>query len=237
MRDAPLQPPAREGIDDGLAWSLFLGADDPPGTVVILHGAGSTRSSHFDFARVCTGHGLAALVFDARGHGDSGGAMDGRAIADVAAMAGLARSLTGAEPVGLRGSSMGGFLSLASAAAARARAVVAICPAPGEGLARGLRAGRLDFAADEPALEALLVSVDLAACAEALGEGLLLLHAQGDEQVPVEHSQLLHDAAPGSRLIAVPGGHHRSVQHDPELQDAAARFLARALRAAPGVPG
>ena len=44
-------------------------------------------------------------------------------------------------------------------------------------------------------------------------------------------SRALHEAAQGSRLIEVPGGHHRSVQHDPELQAAAVRFLVRAAKA------
>jgi hypothetical protein len=47
--------------------------------------------------------------------------------------------------------------------------------------------------------------------------------------VPVELSRALHDAAPASKLVVVPGGHHRSVQHDEELQGMAARWLARAL--------
>ena len=61
---------------------------------------------------------------------------------------------------------------------------------------------------------------------------MLLLHAEGDEQVPVEHSRELarYFTAPGSRLIAVPGGHHRSIQHDPELQAVSLRFIARTLR-------
>jgi uncharacterized protein len=48
--------------------------------------------------------------------------------------------------------------------------------------------------------------------------------------VPIASSRALHAAAPGSRLVAVPGGHHRSVQHDAELQALAVRFIARALR-------
>ena len=62
---------------------------------------------------------------------------------------------------------------------------------------------------------------------------MLLLHARGDEQVPVQHSRELapHARAPGSRLIEVPGGHHRSIQHDEELQAVSLRFLARALSA------
>ena len=59
---------------------------------------------------------------------------------------------------------------------------------------------------------------------------LILLHAEGDEQVPVELSREVHArAAEPKKLIVVPGGHHRSVQHDPELQGAALRWLGRAL--------
>ena len=62
---------------------------------------------------------------------------------------------------------------------------------------------------------------------------LLLLHAEGDEQVPVEHSRAMHAAAQeagvASRLVVVPGGHHRSAQHDPELQTLILRWLRREL--------
>ena len=57
------------------------------------------------------------------------------------------------------------------------------------------------------------------------------MHAAGDETVPVEVSRALHAAAPGSRYVEVPGGHHRSVQHDPELQAYALRWVDRALAA------
>jgi pimeloyl-ACP methyl ester carboxylesterase len=60
----------------------------------------------------------------------------------------------------------------------------------------------------------------------------MLQHAEGDEVVPVILSRALHDAARGSRFIEVPGGHHRSVQHDPELQAATVRFLLRAAQEA-----
>ena len=224
--------PPELGRTDGLAWALHRPRDAPAGGVVVLHGAGSSKEPHFDFARLCAASGLAALCFDARGHGASDGPMDGRAIADVATMADVLREHAGAPAIGLRGSSMGGFLDLAAARRAGARAVVAICPATAGGLARGLREGRFAFAADAPALEALLEVVDLEAVAAALGEALLLQHAEGDDVVPVEHSRALHAAAPGSRLVVVPGGHHRSVQHDGELQAQAARFLARRLAVA-----
>ena len=82
-------------------------------------------------------------------------------------------------------------------------------------------------------MHALLTAADEAGAAAALGERLLLMHAEGDEQVPISVSRELHAAAPGSRLIAVPGGHHRSIQHDPELTAVAVRFLTRALRPRP----
>jgi pimeloyl-ACP methyl ester carboxylesterase len=116
----------------------------------------------------------------------------------------------------------------------QAAAVVAICPASAEQLARGLNDREFDFRADEEGLRTLLLGADEHGAAAALGERLLLLHAEGDERVPIATSRALHAAAPGSRLVAVPGGHHRSVQHDPELQALAVRFIQRALRPRPG---
>ena len=56
---------------------------------MILHGAGSAKESHFDFARGCRDEGMAALAYDARGHGRSEGAFGPGAIDDVLAMAAL----------------------------------------------------------------------------------------------------------------------------------------------------
>jgi alpha-beta hydrolase superfamily lysophospholipase len=60
---------------------------------------------------------------------------------------------------------------------------------------------------------------------------MLLLHAEGDEQIPVEHSAQLYRAAgmPHKRLIALAGGHHRSIQHDPEMHSESLRFIQRAF--------
>lgn len=231
--------PEEIGTEDGLAYSLWLPPDgrSPIGGVVILHGAASCKENHHDYARAALATGLAAIAFDQRGHGDSPGPMDGRAVEDVIAMAVLLRSrievLTGGgDPIALRGSSMGGYLALVAAADARADAVVAICPASGEGLARALAAGRLGFEADVPVLERLLTARDLNASVAGLEIPVLLMHAEGDEQVPVQHSQELAKALanPGSRLIVVPGGHHRSIQHDAELTAVSLRFLGRTLK-------
>jgi pimeloyl-ACP methyl ester carboxylesterase len=198
-----------------------------------LHGAGSSKESHYDFARATIALGLAALSFDQRGHGESDGPMDGRAVEDVVSMTGLLRrELGGPEArLALRGSSMGGYLALRCAAPAGADAVVAICPASAGGLRRALTDGTLRFDADPEALGELFDGGPLQPAVERLTIPILLLHAQGDEQVPVQHSRELACAlrAPASRLIELPGGHHRSIQHDAELQAVSLRFIERAL--------
>ena len=217
--------PEDAGTADGLAYVLYRPEGRCEGGVVVLHGAGSQKENHLDFARACRAHGMAAVVFDQRGHGASGGRLDGRVVEDVATIA----ELLPPGPVGLRGSSMGGWLALAAAQRVGAAAVVAICPASDDGLARALREGRFDFPADEEAVTAALAASDTTAAAAALGDRLLLLHAEGDEVVPVAHSRLLAERAPDARLIATPGGHHRSIQHDAELQGETLRWLRRRL--------
>jgi uncharacterized protein len=224
---------------NGLAYSLWLPSNGaiPRGGVVILHGAGSCKENHHDFARSAVAAGMAALAFDQRGHGESEGPMDGRALEDVAGMADLLREhMPEGMPVALRGSSMGGYLAILAAPGARAAAVVAMCPASAEGLARGLATGALQFDVDRASVQELLGAHDLNAAVSELPCPLLLLHAEGDEQVPVEHSRELASVMTqtGSRLVTVPGGHHRSVQHDPELNALALRFLDRAFGGASG---
>ena len=230
--------PTETGVRDGLAYSLWVPEPRQPlaGGIVILHGAGSCKENHHDFARAALAAGFASLAFDQRGHGESEGPMDARVLDDVAAMAALLRSSAGGPdlPLALRGSSMGGYLAILAAPGVGARAVVAICPAGAEGLRRGLASGTLRFDVEIPALESFLERHDLYEAAGSLAVPLLLLHAEGDEQVPVEHSRELARRASveGSRLIAVPGGHHRSVQHDPELRAVSLRWTRRALGAA-----
>jgi alpha-beta hydrolase superfamily lysophospholipase len=218
-------PPADRGFHGDLAYTLWLPDGPPSGGMVIIHGAGSCKENHHDMARAARAAGLGAVCFDLRGHGETGGRLDGRVLEDVAAIAELVP-----RPLALRGSSLGGYLAIAAAERAGAAAIVSICPAPGDGLARALRSGRLDFPVDLPAAEAVLVEHDLGLIVEQSEIPLLLVHAEGDEQVPYQHSVMLHEraAAPLKRLIVVPGGHHRSVQHDPELQGEALRFVRRA---------
>ena len=233
MRYVTPAGPAELGSRDGLAYSLWLPEGAPEAGLVVLHGAGSCKERHHDFARAARATGFAAVCFDQRGHGASEGALDARLLDDVATVAGL----LGDVPLALRGSSMGGYVAILAAERIGAGAVVAICPASAEGLWRGLRGDRVGFRADEPALEAFLAEHPLAEAVERSQVPLLLLHAEGDERVPVAHSRELARRSPAAatKLVVVPGGHHRSVQHDAELQGMALRWLRRTLR--PGDQG
>ena len=229
--------PSETGTVNGLAYTLWLPpATQPParGGIVVLHGADSCKESHHDFARAAVALGLGTICFDQRGHGETGGELGADVLQDVAAVAAKLREALGdAEaPLAVRGSSMGGYLTILAAPVVGARAAVAICPASADGLRRGLdEEDRFSFAADRVALRAFLDEHDLTLAAGQLTIPLLLMHAEGDERVPIAHSRELAKVltAPGSRLIAVPGGHHRSIQHDEELQAVSLRFIRRAL--------
>ena len=232
MKHAPPVPPEL-GSSDGISYALFLPEGEPEAGVVILHGAGSAKESHFDFARGCRDDGLAALAFDARGHGRSEGEFGPGALDDARAMVELLRAH--APAIALRGSSMGGFTAIHTAARdADLCAVVAICPAPEDLLLRSLRAeGPERFRCDVEATAHWLESLDLYSAVAGLGPatGLLLLHARGDEQVPYAVSEQLHAAAhEPKRMLLLPGGHHRSLQHDQELQAVSRRFIRNAAR-------
>jgi hypothetical protein len=207
--------------------------------VVIVHGAGSRKENHADFARLATAAGWAALAFDLPGHGESEPPMSGDAVEDVIAMARLLASQDGvdSERIAVRGSSLGGFLAIQAAAASEEIAgVIAICPAGQDHLASGVRSGRLEMRVADPiALEAWLISQDLDRAVERIApRPLILMHAEGDTQIPSDHSEQLYERAGDPRkLLIAPGGAHTTVQHDAELQGAALRWLEREL-AAPG---
>jgi fermentation-respiration switch protein FrsA (DUF1100 family) len=206
--------------------------------MVILHGAGSRKENHGDFGRTCAAGGWAALAFDQRGHGASEDGMGPAALGDVATMAGFLAGVDGvdSERVCVRGSSMGGFMAIEAAASAEGvAAAIAICPASADHLVRGLRREGLEVRIDpggEESLQAWLAEHDLREAVELMGsKPLLLIHARGDDQIPSQWSEELFErAADPRKLILLPGGHHRSAQHDAELHGIALRWLERSLR-------
>lgn len=112
------------GIDSCAAW-LYRTADVEAGVpvVVMAHGLSGTRRDRLGpFAERFAAAGFAALVFDHRGFGDSGGEADlfdpAAQLEDWRAAIAFARSLPGIDSsrVATFGSSMGGGNALAAAA-------------------------------------------------------------------------------------------------------------------------
>jgi dienelactone hydrolase len=230
--------PTEKGVEHGRPYWLWLPESAPPWPgMVIVHGAGSRKENHGDFGRACAAAGWAAVAYDQRGHGESEDEMGPEAVADAARMARFLAGRQGVDParVCVRGSSLGGWVAIHAAASSSAvAAALAICPAGEDHLRRGLRAGRYEFTAGAEAvanLDAWLSEHDLRDAVERLGtKPLLIVHARGDEQIPYQWSEELHrHALEPRKLILLPGGHHRSAQHDPELHGLALRWLDRCL--------
>lgn len=112
------------GSDRCAAWLYPTEAsDDPAPAVVMAHGLSGTRRDGLGpFAERFAEAGIAAIVFDHRGFGDSQGEPDlfhpRRQLEDWACAIAFARSLPGIDPdrVATFGSSMGGGNALAAAA-------------------------------------------------------------------------------------------------------------------------
>ena len=123
--------------EDCAAW-FYPGHDEtsPKPIVVMAHGLSGTRRDCLGpFAERFAAAGIAALLFDHRGFGDSGGEPDlfhpTRQLDDWRAAIGFARSLSGIDPdrVATFGSSMGGGNALAAAADDR-RVAAAVSQVP-----------------------------------------------------------------------------------------------------------
>ena len=115
----------------GSLWPAGTSRPRNHAAVVLLHGAGSTRSSVLDHAVVLANHGYGVLLFDARGHGRSGGrAMDFGWYGDKDVTAAVSflqtRPDVDDDLIAAVGLSMGGEEAIGAAASdRRIRAVVA----------------------------------------------------------------------------------------------------------------
>lgn len=218
--------------------------------VVLLHGAGSTRSNVLDEAGVLADAGFGVLMVDARGHGESGGrAMDFGWYGedDVAAAVDVLVAQPDVEPdrIGAVGLSMGGEQALgASGVDPRIRAVVAegatARSAPDEAWlseefgVRGWMQEQLEWVQDR--VTALLTDASFPRSSreavESADETRYLLITAGE--VPDEAHSVAYVAAGAPERVAVwtvPGADHTgglSVAPD-EWSERVTTFLADAL--------
>jgi alpha-beta hydrolase superfamily lysophospholipase len=209
-----------------LAGRLFLPAGRPEGALVVCHGAGSRKENHEIMGEQAAAAGLAALTFDFRGHGGSGGALDPDGWRDAVAAGERLLAESGAPWLAARGASMGGCMLLLAARARPGffRSLVLLCPADGASLLAGLDyfGDGMEAAAppdpqgreyggrfDGPALRPFLESLDLTAAASGMPR-VLLAHARDDDAVPFAHSRRLAAvlAPPSEFIVLAEGGHH-----------------------------
>lgn len=199
-----------------LVGDLTWVAHGAPG-VLVIHGHGSTRVNHADFCERVAAAGMNALAIDLRGHGESDGRMDAGVLDDVRAGLDLLVE-RGATRLGVRGSSLGGFLALLAASHPPVGAVVAICPTTGARLAA--KYPEYGWARE----------IELGPTLRDDGVARGYWHAHGDGTVPWELSFALYQRTPQPRHLHVAmGGSHQSLQHDPSIQDETVAFLERHL--------
>jgi len=219
-----------------LAASLYL---PEPGTdwaegIIVCHGLGSRKENYADFGVRASEAGFAVLAIDLRGHGKSGGRLDGNVFNDVAAALSYLQSRPEVNPmsIAIRGSSMGGWLAVHTAAhLVDLTAVVAYCP-PTESLlnitveeiamvqrghASTVVSGDIPRV-DVDSLMRLLYRLDIRKAARRINpRPLLLVHCEGDKVVPSHTSQTIYAAAEEPKAFwLLEGGDHRFAQHDPD---------------------
>ena len=212
---------ASEGVD--LAGRLFRPAGPARGALLVCHGAGSRKENHELMGEQAAAAGLAALTFDFRGHGESGGEMGPDGWRDGVAAGERLLAESGAPWLAARGASMGGCMLLLAARARPQffRSLVLLCPADGGSLLIGLDeldpqalpdgAREREYSArfDAGALRPFLERLDLVETARGLPR-VLLAHARDDDAVPFAHSERLAAVlAPPTEFICLSeGGHH-----------------------------
>jgi dipeptidyl aminopeptidase/acylaminoacyl peptidase len=206
--------------------------------LVVGHGAGSRRARHEPFCREACARGFAVLSLDLRGHGDSGGWADGPLEDDILAAAQFLRQHPAVDSDCLcyRGSSMGGFYGLKAAATPGFAAVALLCPAGERVMLEGLEdtlpvdpSTRWDVAS----MKAYFQQQDSLALAARVRCPVLLVHARGDDVVPLSHSLALTQHLGGdATLVALAGGSHTSAQHDPAVHRLTAGWLLDHIRSA-----
>jgi|Deesub1362A_J573_1020465.scaffolds.fasta_scaffold04716_7 alpha-beta hydrolase superfamily lysophospholipase len=207
--------------------------------VVVAHGLQSSMQSEklTRLARELAAAGYAALRFDHTGCGDSPGdpyavTLSGRRDELLAAAAFLARQVGEDLPRVYMGSSLGGTAAALAAAVAPPTAVVA-WSAPWDLPAVMARLRHDPEVARLTALARDMARHDMSRILPRL-RGLLVVHGEQDEVVPVEQARLAHRLAAAPKdLLILPGADHRLSRR--EQQDrATARTLAWIARSLEG---
>ena len=205
--------------------------------IIVCHGFGSRKENYADFGERAAAAGMAALIMDLRGHGESGGQLDANIFNDVAAALLYLQGRPEVNPLrtAIRGASMGGWLAIHTAAhLPEISPVAAVCPTNEvfmsllmDEVARVQRGHSSPVVPSTPprvdvdSVIGLINRLDVTRAAQRIHpRPLLLVHCEGDEVVPSYVSQRIYDKAYEPKTFwLLPGGNHHFAQHDPETDE------------------
>jgi dienelactone hydrolase len=202
--------------------------------IIVCHGLGSRKENYADFGARASAAGVAALILDLRGHGESGGQVDSNIFNDVAAALLYLQSRPEVNPtsIAIRGTSLGGWLALHTAThLVDLSPVVAVCPTNEllltmlmDEVAMVQRGHSSPLVPENPprvdvnSMAQLIYRLDLLKAVRRIHpRPLLLIHCEGDDLVPPHVSQRIYDEVREPKTLwLLPGGDHHFAQHDPE---------------------
>jgi pimeloyl-ACP methyl ester carboxylesterase len=209
------------------AW--FIPKDGSSRVVILVHGKGQTRTQEFngcylEVAAMLHERGFNILMLDLRGHGKSGDARFTYAIRErydvLGAVDWLQKQGFSAGSMGVLGVSMGAASSIHAAAEEPAIGAVVSDSAFAEFLPIVERAFTQEsglppfflpstvWAIGVLTGEDVALSRPVAVLGNIAPRPVLLIHAKGDELIPVDHAYQLQAALPGSELWIVPVKEH-----------------------------
>ena len=105
-------------LDDGIALKGYLieaKCAHPKATILLLHGIGGVKEGYLDISAVLAEQGYNSFMYDARGHGQSGGkycTYGAKEKHDVIAIVDHLEEKYGKHPIAIWGNSMGGAVAL-----------------------------------------------------------------------------------------------------------------------------
>jgi len=224
---------------DLLCWSW--GPENSSRTAVLVHGWEGRGSQLGAFVAPLVAAGFRVIAFDAPGHGDSPGSYASPFVFRDALLA-IADDV---GPIELAiGHSFGSFgVALAAKAGLEIGRVVLVAPPTSMlgavatfseilGLSQRVRGRMIEDLEDRA--KSTLAENDLTALARTMPMPLLLLHDDGDRQVPVAAGKAVAAAWPDSECLITQGLGHRRVLRDPSVVSAVEAFATGIRRTRPG---
>lgn len=215
---------------DGERLAFWLYGSGP--IILLMHGWSSRGSHLMGFVKPLVAAGYCVAVFDAPGHGHSGGAVSSVIHAGKAALK-LAAHLGNVHGVIAHSAGSTAALWALCHGLSVQRSVHVCGPISMTALVGELaRAHALDdkqtvaFSAwVEGFMGVMLAAVDLPALALGLSHPGLIIHDRDDRVVPIAHSRALHGAWTRSTLIETTGLSHRRILSDAHVIAHAVEFM------------